>query len=154
MSNDSDPLLYLEIYVKASNPQLLTGLEEWLRLELINDQQVLSLSRRYLTCPVPQIKRIPKISQTKTTQQILATATIVKSKPNILTQVWQAFLDELSIRWLLFLGIFLVVVSSGVLAATQWDNFPVNGQYAILWLYTLGFWGISFWSSQQNNYYQ
>jgi hypothetical protein len=40
------------------------------------------------------------------------------SNPNILVRLWQGLLDELSIRWLLFLGIFLIIISSGVLAAS------------------------------------
>ncbi|MGL6343589.1 MAG: hypothetical protein ACRC80_31150, partial [Waterburya sp.] len=71
--------------------------------------------------------------------------------PNILVRLWQGLLDELSIRWLLFLGIFLIIISSGVLAASQWNNFPRFGQYLILLIYTLGFWGISFWSGKQEN---
>ncbi len=48
------------------------------------------------------------------------------SHPNILVRLWQGLLDELSIRWLLFLGIFLIIISSGVLAASQWHNFPLT----------------------------
>ncbi len=58
---------------------------------------------------------------------------------------------ELSVRWLLFLGVFLVVVSSGVLAASQWERFPASGQYGVLFAYTLSFWGLSFWATRQNN---
>lgn len=151
MANDSERFFYLEIYVKAGNPNLLTGLDRWLHLGLISDRQVLHLSRKYLTCPVPQVNKVSKAPKNDKCPEILATATIIETKPHIISQIWQAFLDELSIRWLLFLGIFLVVISSGVLAATQWHNFPVTGQYTILWLYTLGFWGIAFWSNKQNN---
>ena len=45
-------------------------------------------------------------------------------RPLFIFQIWQSFKDEFSIRWLLFLGVFLVMVSSGVLAATQWERFP------------------------------
>ena len=151
MSNNSDPLLNIEVYVKASNPQLLIGLESWLYLGLINDKQVLKLSSKYLTCPIATTNIIQKTAQIKVKQEIVQTATVVESKPNIISQVWQAFLDELSIRWLLFLGIFLVVISSGVLAASKWSDFPGTAQYTILWLYTLGFWGIGLWLGKQNN---
>jgi hypothetical protein len=63
--------------------------------------------------------------------------------------MWQSLRDELSIRWLLFLGVFLVVASSGVLAATQWQKFPPVGQYGVLWAYTLIFWLGSAGASQQ-----
>lgn len=151
MSNDGDRLLYLEIYVRSSNPNLLTGLETWLRLGLIDDRQVLTLSRKYLTCPISQINKVDQTTSIEITQKSPTTTTQIKSKPNIISQIWQAFLDELSIRWLLFLGIFLVVLSSGVLAATQWNNFLATGQYTILWLYTIAFSGIGLWSDKQNN---
>ncbi|GAB1541507.1 hypothetical protein NUACC21_41780 [Scytonema sp. NUACC21] len=72
-------------------------------------------------------------------------------KPNVLTRMLQSLGEELSVRWLLFLGMFLVVVSSGVLAASQWDKFPPSGQYGILLAYTLSFWGVSFWAGKQSN---
>jgi hypothetical protein len=61
----------------------------------------------------------------------------------------QSLTAELSFLWLLLLGVFMVVISSGVLAANFWEKFPTAGQYGVLWLYTLAFWGASFWSSQQ-----
>ena len=153
MSNNLDRWLNLEIYVQASHPELLTGLDEWLHLGLINESQVKSLARNHLTCSIPAVKLTQPNTETNIVVPSLPTATKVKtqSKPNIISQIWQAFLDELSIRWLLFLGIFLIVVSSGVLAATQWDNFPVAVQYLILWIYTLSFWGIGVWSGKQEN---
>jgi hypothetical protein len=65
--------------------------------------------------------------------------------------MWQSLIDELSVRWLLFLGVFLVVVSSAVLAATQWKRFPAVGQYGVLWAYTLIFWFGSVWADKQRN---
>jgi hypothetical protein len=56
---------------------------------------------------------------------------------------------EVSVIWLLFLGVFLVVVSSGVLAASQWQNFPPTGQYSILLIYTLAFFVAGCWTGQQ-----
>ena len=52
MSNDLERWLNLKIYIKADRPELLTGLDELLRLELISEVQVRSLARNYLTCPV------------------------------------------------------------------------------------------------------
>ncbi|HIK46574.1 MAG TPA: hypothetical protein IGR64_17115 [Leptolyngbyaceae cyanobacterium M65_K2018_010] len=51
-------------------------------------------------------------------------------------------LSELSVVWLLGLGVFLVVLSSAVLAATQWARFSGVGQYLVLLAYTLVFWGV------------
>jgi hypothetical protein len=58
---------------------------------------------------------------------------------------------EISVVWLLFLGVFMVVVSSGVLAASQWERFPAAGQYGVLLAYTLTFWAISTWANRQQN---
>ena len=160
MSNDLDRIIKLEIYLKASNPELMTGLDKLLRLGLIKEDQVRKISRTHLTCPLPEIKIEQVTPQTPAIAPqmepfVAEKDIIVKPKPkkdkNIVIQVWQAFLDELSIRWLLFLGIFLVVVSSAVLAASQWDNFPSFAQYLILWGYTLSFCGIGFWLGKQDN---
>jgi hypothetical protein len=159
MSNEFDRFISLEIYTKSSHPQLLQGLDVWLQLGLIKEAQVLSLCRNYLTCPLPEIESIEvnnepivTVTQPEAVSLVEALASEeTESSPNLLGQIWRAFLDELSIRWLLFLGIFLVVVSSGVLAATQWHNFPDSGQYLILWGYTLSFCGIGFWLSRLDN---
>lgn len=74
-------------------------------------------------------------SQRRTTPQITSR----------LAQMTQALMAELSVLWLLLLGIALVVLSSGVLAARQWQFLPPVGQYGILWLYTLIFGGTGLW---------
>jgi hypothetical protein len=66
-------------------------------------------------------------------------------------QMLQALMDEISVLWLLFLGVFLVVVSSGILAASQWDAVSPAGQYGILFGYTVAFWAVSFWVSRREN---
>jgi hypothetical protein len=53
--------------------------------------------------------------------------------------------------WLLLVGVFLVVVSSVVLAATQWQSVPPVGQYGILLVYTLAFWQLGQWTHRQGN---
>lgn len=127
MPSQPDPLLLIELSVKASHPQLLKGLDVWLRLGLINQAQVNRLSQTYLTCPIP----VPVVATPKREalpsdidwedDSIPVAETLT---PSPVAQMWQSLWDELSVRWLLFLGVFLVVVSSGVLAATQWQNFP------------------------------
>lgn len=153
MSDDLNGWLNIQVCVKASQPELLTGLDQWLRLGLITEAQVIGLSRQYLTCLLPEIKTTSIISdrQQNNFQLIAINSVKDEQKFNFIFQFWQAFKDELSIRWLLFLGIFLVIVSSGVLAATQWHSFPAFGQYLILWLYTLSFWLIGCWLNQQDN---
>jgi hypothetical protein len=142
---------YIEIYVEAHQPELLEGLEELLRLGLISSGQVKKIARQRLSCtlPLPEVvASIPvsaEISNLNNPSQVVVKAT----EPHALQRIFQSFLDELSIRWLLFLGIFLVVVSSGVLAANQWQSFPSLGQYLVLLVYTLGFWGVGFWTGKQ-----
>jgi len=53
----------------------------------------------------------------------------------------QGLAEEISLRWLLFLGVFLVIVSSGVLAASQWNRFSPWAQYWVLLAYTTAFFG-------------
>jgi|GEM_PF-1164157 len=160
MPRNFDRFVKLELYLKASRPELMAGLDELLRLGLIDESQVIRLCRDNLTCPLPKIKikKVkPKLSNIAPNPEYFLekTTTVIKpkldKKPNIIAQVWQAFLDELSIRWLLFLGIFLVVLSSAVLAASKWDNFPAFGQYLILLGYTLSFCGIGWWLGKQDN---
>lgn len=59
----------------------------------------------------------------------------------------QQLMGELSVVWLLGLGVFLVVLSSAVLAATQWAQFSAVGQYLVLFAYTAAFWAIGQWSA-------
>lgn len=68
-----------------------------------------------------------------------------------LSQILQSLAAELSVLWLLLLGVFMVVISSAVLAASQWERFPAFIQYGILWFYTLVFWGSSVWAGQHPN---
>ncbi len=61
----------------------------------------------------------------------------------------QAFMAEIGVIWLLCLGVFMVVVSSGVLAASQWQSFSPIGQYLILFTYTLAFGGAAAWANRR-----
>jgi hypothetical protein len=73
------------------------------------------------------------------------------SNPGWLAMLLTSLMAELSVVWLLFLGVFMVVVSSGVLAATQWTNFSAVGQYGILLAYTLVFGLVGLWSGSRAN---
>lgn len=145
--------LRLEVYVKANQTELLTGLDRWLQLNLISESQVKKICRQNLSCVLPERKIVETIIDTQQdSSQVLETnLTTVAPKTNVINQLWQSFLDELSIRWLLFLGIFLVIISSGVLAASQWNHVSRLGQYLILLVYTLVFWGVGIWSDKQDN---
>ena len=146
MSSDN---LHIAIQIQASAPELLTGLDVWLRLGLISQAQVRQLSEAHLSCPLPQAATLPARRPSSLARRVRASLPPKAVRTPILQQVWQSFKEELSVRWLLFLGLFLVVLSSSVLAATQWQQFTPVGQYGVLWLYTLVFWGVSVWAGKQ-----
>jgi hypothetical protein len=138
----------IEVVVRTSHPELLTGLDLWLHLGLVSDTQVKKIAHQHLSCRLPEpILRedifAPEIEENE--------QTLVLTKVNIFNTAWQSLRDELSVRWLLFLGVFLVVLSSGVLAASQWQNFPPFAQYAVLWGYTIVFWVVGLWLGKQEN---
>lgn len=133
MDANSDPLRHLILRVDASHPKFLEGIDIWLRLGLVSEVQVKQLSQRYLSCPLPEPVAVSFLKPVAVLDSLAPATTPPASQTTpLFSRAWQAFKDELSVRWLLFLGLFLVVVSSGVLAATQWQRFPVIGQYAVL----------------------
>jgi hypothetical protein len=154
----SKPLIRILIQADSSNPRLLEGLEVWLNLGLLSDAQVRQIGELYLSGPLPK-----KTVNSGNNQRVLAekiTPKLVVSTspqpafqlPNFATNLVESLKAELSVRWLLFLGLFLVIISSGVLAASQWEKFPATGQYLILFAYTFAFWGASLWGSQQSRF--
>lgn len=167
MSSSRDPLLTVELRIPASHPQLLEGLDIWLRLGLISDAKVRQICQTYLVCAVilqPQFQAQLQPQLEYQTQEVLTTSSTSKPliatlppepqtppQPNFITSMLQSLGEELSVRWLLFLGVFLVVLSSGVLAASQWEKFPALGQYGVLLAYTLTFGGFTFWAGKQDN---
>lgn len=143
--------LVLKLRVKSDRSELLQGLDNWLSLGLITQEEVKDFCQANLTCSLPLA-----VSQTVLeveTEPVLAIASqpVVRSKPAIWRQIWQSFKAELSLRWLLLLGIFLVVVSSIVLAASVWQQFSPTKQYVLLFAYTLAFWGVGVWTSRISN---
>ncbi|MEG4209871.1 hypothetical protein [Microcoleus sp. S13_B4] len=170
MSSPKDRSSKIELSVLASHPELLTGLEAWLRLGLLSPAEVEQLCRQYLVCPLPDravdLSEIdgprtpinePKIPALSTPQALpssresVARPTETTQTPNFIAQILHSLMAEISVVWLLFLGVFMVVVSSGVLAASQWERFPAAGQYGVLLAYTLTFWAISSWANRQHN---
>ncbi|MEA5554714.1 DUF2157 domain-containing protein [Anabaena cylindrica UHCC 0172] len=150
----------ITVRLPSSHANLLEGLDELLDLGLISDAQVRQICRESLVCSVivqTQAETEPQVVfPTSQSAQIPVVASLppepkAPAKPNFVTSMLQSLGEELSVRWLLFLGIFLVVVSSGVLAASQWERFPAVGQYGVLLAYTLSFCGFSFWAGKQNN---
>jgi hypothetical protein len=150
-------------------------LDYWQKLGLLSPEQVRQICRKYLVCTLPTPEPIaaptdpepdfitdfisteprrrpvtPGRRQASFDLPILQSdSTAQPEQPTpFLAQKLQALMAEISVIWLLFLGVFMVVVSSGVLAASQWNNFSPAGQYAVLWSYTLAFWGVSLWTNR------
>lgn len=152
----SKPLIRILIQADSTNPKVLDGLEVWLRLGLLSDAQVRQIAEQYLSEALPQ--KVVTSGKTKVleTEKIAQNRVVSKPPqpaftfPTIITDLVASLKAELSVRWLLFLGLFLVIVSSGVLAASQWEKFPATGQYLILFAYTFAFWGVSLWGSKQS----
>lgn len=145
MAPESDRALPIPLTVSSTHPDLLVGLDIWLQIGLLSEQQVRQICQRHLVCALPAVAIAPPAS---TENDFVATLPEpVKARSGVL----QSFMAEVSVLWLLFLGVFLVVVSSGVLAASQWRNVPPIGQYGILFTYTLIFWGISEWAQRKAN---
>lgn len=141
----------LEVQVRSTHPDLLTGLDYWIQLGLLTDAEVKKICREHLSSNYT-IRTSNLITEKPVITNEISTP--VAKPPSLINhwaQVLQSLMTELSVLWLLLLGVFMVVVSSGVLAASQWERFPPPGQYSILWLYTLGFWLASFWTNRQEN---
>lgn len=157
----------------------LDGLDLWLKLGLLSDDQVRLLCAEMLAervqFPDPMVadepitdfaplepargqSRTPAPRTTPsriTTSQVTTAQTPVPSPPrppqppSQAARLMQSFFAEVGVAWLLFLGMFLVVVSSGVLAASQWQYFSPLGQYCVLFAYTAVLWGSSLWAARQ-----
>ncbi|NJN85377.1 MAG: hypothetical protein HC881_02450 [Leptolyngbyaceae cyanobacterium SL_7_1] len=165
MSTHPDRPIRIEITVPPNTTELLIGLQQWQELGLISQRQIKQIAQQQLTCPLPTpaIAPPPRQPDFISDEATLArspvptsTATAVESSiaapvPEFVRQRLQALRTEISVIWLLLLGVFLVVVSSGVLAASQWQQFTPLGQYGVLYGYTLLFWLSSVWTARQPN---
>ncbi|MCT7982887.1 DUF2157 domain-containing protein [Laspinema sp. A4] len=160
MSSDFELLIELEVKLRLREPGLLGKLDALVSLGLVSDAQVKVLCRTYLSEPLPEPQVIVSPIAQKVEEEEWAPEPLL---PPVLSPVvptptptprqpqWiQSLMAELSVRWLLFLGVFMVVLSSGVLAATQWERFPPAGQYLVLFAYTMIFWGVSVWAQRQS----
>ena len=160
MTSPFEPSQKIPIKLPSNHPDLLLGLDDLLQLGLISDDQIKQLARQYLTCTVvftPQTASEPEEIFTLSTpprKPLIPTLPVIPTvpkKPSFVNSMLQSLGEELSVRWLLFLGVFLVVLSSGVLAASQWERFPAVGQYGVLFAYTLSFCGFTLWAGKQSN---
>lgn len=219
MAADQDPKIRLELELSLQQTGLLEGLDHWLQLGLISNQQVRTLCQEQLSCALPPaIEPVPLNPTTPVFPVSTAASTEPDLAPEVVMNPFEAaraalaseaagrddflpysedsqvsqpaqplpgqpdsagpaqadilqsrstdprrisppparsanqglnrLVSELSVVWLLGLGVFLVVLSSAVLAATQWARFNAVGQYLVLLAYTLVFWGIGLGSSR------
>jgi hypothetical protein len=216
MAEEQNPKIRLELELSPDQPGLLDGLNTWLNLGLISDEQIRTLCQEKLTCDLPPIpeptqskaaatkstptesfpspvltnpfdearaslagetsavsdflpyseepesslkssfpqptQRSPvRQSSSETSADSSAQNQESPSPPRPISLWLDRLMSELSVVWLLGLGVFLVVLSSAVLAATQWARFNAVGQYLVLLAYTLAFWGIGVWSSRDEH---
>lgn len=162
------------ILVAIQNESILDGLNIWLEMGLIRDDQVRLIAKTRFVSEIAVEKPnyatpskhepIPSSNQPRPTTNLSGShlarspqappkpiSPKVTQPPSKVAQTVRSLISEFSTMWLLFLGVFLVVVSSGVLAASQWNNFDAQGQYLLLFVYTLGFFGVSFWTSKNEH---
>jgi hypothetical protein len=147
MPQPSPKSIWLELHVDPDNPELLEILDRLARSHMLDRSQILNIAKACLSQELPVRQSIAVATHPAIELEVppIAPAAI----PSSVRTIWQNLKDELSVRWLLFLGVFLVILSSGVLAATQWSRFPAWGQYGLLWLYTIGFWVVGSWARKQ-----
>ncbi|MEL6159476.1 MAG: hypothetical protein AAFR18_09685 [Cyanobacteria bacterium J06627_32] len=160
--------IWLDLTSQQVRDRLLPELDRWIALGLLSEAQITEIAESLsepLPAAIPQYVS-PEYAQTGHAQPELASTSLAAGqeidqpaasslaspqRPNRLAQAFGALVEEISVLWLLFLGVFLVVVSSGVLAASQWSSFSAVGQYAVLFAYTLAFGLSSLWALRQEN---
>jgi hypothetical protein len=147
MPKSSRKSIWLELQITPDDPRLLATLEQMLQSGMLDSEQINKIAQDCLSERLPVTPYIPEVIAC--TEPILVSPAVEPDPEPAAPSIWQTLKDELSVRWLLFLGVFLVVLSSGVLAATQWSRFPAWGQYGLLWLYTIGFWLTGSWAKRQ-----
>ncbi len=157
-----EPERYIPIQVNLpiNHPELFNGLEAWSRMGLISERQIRDLCRQYLVCPVPvgssRLEDLP-VPPTVIATPNRGAASIAETNnldhpvraSGWVSQFLERFINEVSVIWLLCLGVFLVVISSAVLAASQWQHFSSVGQYGILFGYTIAFVIVGLWIGTQ-----
>ncbi len=95
---------------------------------------------------------IPNLTQSANRRRGLVPAVVPPASERVpQPQLLRSFRAELSVLWLALVGIFLVLLSSVVLAASVWDSLGTLGQYGLLWFYTLGFGGMALWLRSKDN---
>jgi len=177
MAEEHPQTIRLELEIPSDESRVLDGLNHWLALGLISEPAVRALCQEKFVCalpplpapvqatstlpdfldppaegaddsPAPVADFLPFLAEPPPARRPARPDSAPAPAARGLVSLWlNRFMSELSVVWLLGLGVFLIVLSSAVLAATQWASFSVAGQYLILLAYTLAFWGIGLWSS-------
>ncbi|WP_413164946.1 hypothetical protein ACL6C3_02180 [Capilliphycus salinus ALCB114379] len=154
MSSPIVKFIEFKLRIRADNPRLLEGLDAWLNVGVLSDEQVRQICQEYLSEPLPpQPTVLDEISPSATSEEssnLDASVPIRQPQRNrnlsgLPNHLFQSLKAEFSVRWLLFLGLFMVLVSSGVLVASRWQELPTLGQYGVLFAYTLGFGVATIW---------
>ena len=159
-----------ELMLLDDHPELLNGLDSWLKLGLISDNEVKRWAKRYLVSAVPEVDTVASLAKainspnsgqfirndvtaSRRDRSLETSKSSSETSPDasIITRILSGFMAELGVMWLLFLGVFLVVISSAVLASLQWNNVSTIGQYGILWAYTMAFGGAALWTAKHEN---
>lgn len=155
----------IEVEIQSSG-MLLEGISLWRHMGVISGSEAARLTHLHVeqaesAAPEPPVAAAPPAAPLPS-----PTATPVEEqrphrKPWTATDntapargrsaLLQALVSELSVRWLLWLGVFLVVLSSGVLAVSFWRMAPPTGQYGVLFFYTLAFWGAGTWTERRTD---
>ena len=147
----SDRTISIQLTLLATDPALLAGLSRLYELGLLSDERIRTLGREQLSCPLPITAAQPSAQGqiqadaraglepalaaasggrfiTSAQANLAAAAPVSQGKsvapprpPSVLGGWMQSFMAEVSVLWLLFLGLFMVVVSSAVLAASASD---------------------------------
>jgi len=160
MAVDRDRPLQVRLDLEATPIQLLEVLDTLARLGVLSDDRVRSLCQQHLSVARPEASSdwVPSLSELSPRQEErdrVSTPPLEGKRRSplrfSLTQWLDPLLSELSVRWLGFLGAFLVVLSSGVLAANFWEWLPAAGQYAVLLAYTMAFGLASQWLAGKNS---
>ncbi|HEY9828655.1 MAG TPA: hypothetical protein V6D19_24805 [Stenomitos sp.] len=156
-SNQPEHYISFTVRIAAHHPDLLEGLEDWIRLGLLSDLEVRGLCRQHLVCAIPEPVLTPVAAgiappnepsiSTATAIPVAATPPAPQRRGGV-SQFLEGLITEVSVIWLLGLGVFLVVVSSAILAASQWQSFPPEGQYGILLSYTIAFVITGLWTGK------
>lgn len=160
---DEQQIFQMELTVRSDKATLRIGLRDWGILGLLTPDQIQEIESAYQIGLQPEPLKATQNPQEPIPETIpeAIPETIPEDLPPIsekrLDQVppvlsfWASLGTELGVRWLLWIGLFLVVVSSGLLAASQWNRLAAVGQYGILWAYSLGFLGAAGWAKRQDS---